>query len=112
MATLQNVMDLARKPLNDSPANPAERRYSDDDHLLPALKSGLLTAFRKRPDLYIGNFAAVATIQSMTASSTFPLPDEYIQPLADYVSARAELVDDEYTLTAKAEKFYNLFLNG
>ena len=112
MATLQNVMDLARVPLNDSPSNAAERRYTDTDSLLPALKAALLTTFRKRPDLWLGNYTAAATVQAMTAASTFPLADEYIQPVADYVSARAELVDDEYTLTQKADQFYKLFMTG
>lgn len=111
MATIQSILDRARLPLNDSPENPAERRYPDSQ-LLIYCQDALLAAYRKRPDLYIGQLSAVATLTSLTALSTFPLSDEYIQPMADFITMRAELVDDEYSLSARADGFYKLFLGG
>jgi len=40
---------------------------------------------------------------------TFPLPAGYVQTLADYVTARAEMADDEHVNSGRATAFVQLF---
>ena len=110
MSTLQNVLDLARLPLNDAKdagGSDALCRTPDSELLTYALH-GLLQAWRNRGDLFVGNYANPPQI-TWTAGQTFPLPDEFIQPIADYVTARAESKDDRAVLTGRAQAFYSLF---
>lgn len=102
MSTLQTVVDLARDPLNDADKD----RYTDAQLLLHAIH-GLLVAYRNRYDLFMAG-GTVPTI-TMTLASTFPLPDEYLQVFADYVTARAEQVDDENAANTRAAQFATLF---
>ena len=102
MSTLQAVLDVARHPLNDED----KVRYPDAT-LLVYLIHGLLTAYRNRYDLFMGG-GTVPTL-SMTVASTFPLPDEFSQVFADYVTARAESGDDEHVISQRAAQFGALF---
>lgn len=105
MADLQSVLDLARIPLNDADKD----RYSDADALLPFLRHGLLAAYRRRPDLFIGQLAVTPSFLTLALVDPFPLPDEYIQVFADWVTARAETVDDEHVNSQRAAAFFALF---
>lgn len=107
MATLQTVIDLARFPLNDSDPEDENRRYRDAT-ILQFVISGLMHAFRQRPDLFVGQFMAPPTFE-MPATSNFPLPDQYVQVLADYATARCETVDDEHVISQRAAMFMQLF---
>lgn len=102
MSTLQTVVDLARLPLNDAD----KVRYPDATLLTHAIH-GLLVAYRNRYDLFMAG-GTVPTL-AMTLASTFPLPDEFVQVFADYVTARAESVDDESINTNRAAQFATLF---
>jgi hypothetical protein len=109
-STLQTAVDLGRYPLNDakdSGGSDAICRYKDVD-LLRFLLHGLLQAFRMRGDLFVGSFSNPPSL-SWTATQPWPLGDEYIQIFADYVTARAETVDDEAIVTERAAQFYQLF---
>jgi hypothetical protein len=101
--TYQSVVDLARIPLNDSDAV----RYPDVD-LLSYANHGVLAVTKRRPDLFVGNYANLPTGEALLGD-TFPLPAEYVQTLADYVVARAELADDEHTNSGRAAAFAQLF---
>jgi hypothetical protein len=105
VATLQTVVDLARKPLNDDDATDANRRWPDAT-LLNAAVHGLLNAYRTRYDLFVGGTAPSI---SLALGSTFPLPDEFIQPLADFVTARAHGRDDESSDAGRAAAYLQLF---
>jgi hypothetical protein len=105
MATMQAVVDKAREPLNDDDATDANRRWPDATLLNHAIH-GLLNAYRNRYDLFIG---ASAPSLALTLGSTFPLPDEYIQPLADFVTARAHGRDDETSNPGRAAAYLQLF---
>lgn len=110
MSTIQAVLDLAREPLNDAKdgaGSDASCRYTDAVLLKYAL-NGLLTIYRRRPDLFFGSFSNPPLL-TWAAAQTFPLPDEYVQVLADYVSARAESGDDENVTSNRAAMFYQLF---
>lgn len=102
MATLQTVVDLAREPLNDADKD----RYTDAQLLVHAIH-GLLTAYRNRYDLFMGG-GTIPTL-AMTLASTFPLPDEYLQVIADYVTARAESRDDEHVNSGRMAGFATVF---
>ena len=86
--TMQQLVDRARIPLNDS----AKDRYTDATLLGYAI-DGLERAVAKRPDLLIDNWGAA--YNAYVLATTFPLSNRYFQILADYVTARAQLVDDE-----------------
>lgn len=112
MSTLQDVMDLARIPLNDAKdagGSDATCRTSDAT-LLKFVLHGLLHAFRTRSELFVGSYTNPPLL-AWTAGQTFPLGDEYIEPLSDYVTARVESIDDEFVSNSRAAAFYNLFGN-
>jgi uncharacterized protein DUF6682 len=101
--TYQSVIDLARIPLNDSD----KTRYSDAD-LLSYTNHCLLTLTKRRPDLFIGQYASLPDGQKALAD-TFPLGAEYVQTTADYVSGRSQMIDDENADSGKAALFVQLF---
>lgn len=86
--TMQNVIDKARIPLNDS----AKTRVTDTT-LLGYGNDYILDMSHKRPDLWFGAFPIV--IVAKAATDTFPLPDEFVPAAADFITARAELINDE-----------------
>ena len=103
MSTYQSLINLARIPLNDSD----KARYSDID-LLAYANSGVLTMFKRRPDLFFGQFTSLPTGNALLAD-TVPLSAQYIQTLADYVTGRAETADDEHVNAGRAAMFAQLF---
>lgn len=105
---MQTVVDLARLPLNDNDPDDAQRRAPDADLLKYAIH-GLLHTYRNRFDLWIG---LTAPTTALALGDPFPLPDWCIEPLADYVTARAESVDDEFVAGNRAAAFYAMFGNS
>ena len=103
MATLQDVVTLARLPIVDK----AGKHWDDVVDLLPNAIHGLLNAYRKRSDLFVGGVTKPTL--AMTLASTFPLPDEYVQPLAEYVTARAQGYDDEHVNSGKFQAGLQMF---
>ena len=101
--TYQSVVDLARIPLNDAD----QARYPDSTLLL-FLNHALLQILKRRPDLFIGQFDSPLQGQNGLADA-FPLPAEYVQTIADYVTARAEMTDDEHVNSGRAGVFLQLF---
>lgn len=100
--TWQSIVDLARIPLNDGD----KTRYPDDV-LLAFAGHGLLQVLKHRPDLFIGRFRTLPGPQAV-AGDAFPLPPEYAQRVADYVTARAEMADDEHAVSGRAAAFMQL----
>jgi hypothetical protein len=101
--TYQTVLDLARLPLSDSD----NVRYSDAD-LMTYANHGILAMLKRRPDLFIGQFASLPNGEKVPGDS-FPLSAQYVQLLADYVTARAETSDDEFVNSGRATLFMQLF---
>ncbi|MDH4483049.1 MAG: hypothetical protein QE279_10145 [Rhodoferax sp.] len=97
MATAQNILDLARDPLNDD-----DKTRWPDEKLLPHLNQGLEQIRRARPDLF-----SVWTDFALVSTSQVPLAAAYHQNLADYIAARAFAKDDEEGI-AKATAFFTL----
>lgn len=100
---MQQIVDLARIPLNDAD----KARHSDTD-LMSFANHALLAAFRTRPDFFIGSYDSLPN-GALALASNFPLPEEYVQMIADYVTARAETVDDEHVNSNRATLFFQLF---
>lgn len=100
--TYQDVVDLAREPLNDED----KVRYSDED-LLRFANQAVLQAAKRRPDLFIGRFGTIPDRAGL--GDDVLLPAAYVQMLADYVTARAESVDDEHVNSGRAAAFWQLF---
>lgn len=98
MATMQDVVDRARIPLNDA----TKVRYTDAT-LLAFLNAGVSRTYAIRPDLKFGGYATAYT--DLALSGVFPFPLRYVQTLADYVVFRAETGDDEHVVSARAAMF-------
>lgn len=88
--TAQEVIDLARVPLNDADKG----RYVDTD-LLRFLNAGLRTLKKNRPDLFIGTLGT--PFVALALADTLPTPDHVDQAIADALTARAMTVDTEDT---------------
>ena len=104
--TMQNIVDRARIPLNDADPIDANRRDTDAT-LLAHAKGAIETLRNKRPDLFFGSFSALPG-EALVLGDPFPLPDEYAPPVQDYVTARAQLKDDE-AVAQSATTFFALF---
>lgn len=101
--TYQSIVDLARIPLNDND----KARYSDEQLLLFA-NHGMLMAVKHRPDLFVGQFNTLPTGEAVLADS-FQLDPAYAQVIADYVTLRAEMTDDEHANSGRAEAYAKFF---
>lgn len=101
--TYQSVIDLARIPLNDAD----KARYTDAT-LLGYANHGMLQLVKRRPDLFVGSYAALPNGEK-ALTDAFPLPVQYVQTVADYVTSRAETADDEHVNTGRATMFGQLF---
>lgn len=100
---MDQLIAKARDPLNDA----ARERWSDPD-LLGFAVDGLMTVRAGRPDLFIGNWSP--DFAALTLVSTFPLNDHYALAVADYVSGRANLRDEQDADAGRAEAFLKLAL--
>jgi len=104
MSTLQDVINSVRVDLQDADAI----RYSNSQ-LLGFANDGIQGAFRKRPDFRLGTYTTATPVYGLT--DTVPLPAQYQMLLIHYVSARAELRDDEYSQDGRAAALMNLFVS-
>ena len=103
MATYQAVADLARLPLNDK-----DKIRFTDTTLHTYAVHGMQAIIKRRADLFIGQFSSLPDITDQIGDA-FPLSDQYIQTLADWVVARASTHSDEHISTGRAKLFAELF---
>jgi hypothetical protein len=101
--TYQAVVDLARIPLNDAD----KARYSDAQ-LMSFANHGMMAIAKRRPDLFIGQFNNLPKGEA-TLTDPFQIDAAYAQVVADYVTARAEMTDDEHADSGRAVAFTNMF---
>lgn len=101
--TYQDVVDLARLPLND-----ADKDRYDDPALFGYAQSGVLLLLDRRPDLFFGNYANLPDVLGQAIGEDVPIADRYQQALADYITARAETHDDEHVVSGRAKLFFDL----
>lgn len=103
--TIQQLIDEARIPLNDADKD----RYSDP-LLLSYVNDALLLCKKNRPDLFLGRFSTVTV--PVTLASNFPVSEMYYPLFKDYVTGRAETIDDEHTENSRAVAFIQNFMMG
>ena len=103
--TVQQVLDHARIPLNDADKD----RYTDEV-LLSYFNDAVLLARKNRPDLFLGRWSSLPS--NLVVTDAFPVDDVYYPMFADYVTGRAETIDDEYTENSRAVVFIQNFILG
>lgn len=101
--TYQTVVDLARYALND-----ADKVRISDDEMLSFANHGMLQLTQRRPDVFVGQFSNLPTGEN-ALTDAFPLTGAYVQTVADYVTFRAETIDDEKMNEPRALAFAQLF---
>lgn len=97
----QEVIDLARKPLNDD----SKVRYTDET-LLAYLNQGVQQLRKQRPDLFMGFLNGY--IADISVNDTIPVAPTQRQKLADYVTGRAETVNADIGEASRAAAFLQL----
>lgn len=105
--TLQDVVDLARLPLED-----ADKETWTDLVLLLYARSALQLLRDRRADLFFGQYESEPDLAALALGDDFPLEGAYLQPVADYVTARASSHDEEHVVSQRAPQFFNLFQGG
>ena len=58
--------------------------------------------------MFYGQFTTLSTTEKLALGATFPLPNEYVPVMADYIVAMAEAGNDEAVLTARTELFLKM----
>lgn len=115
--TYQNLLTEARELLSDT--KPSTQRYTDTT-LLNVLNRGLHDLAKLRPDafyaLYSANSLNVPEIVESAPGAgqviwtdVFGIEMQFFSPLVTYVTAVAEIVDDEYTTDGRAGLLLNQF---
>jgi hypothetical protein len=105
MATVQQVIDRGRVPLND-----ADKVRYPDATLLDYLNDGMAEVYTLRPDLRFGSYSTPVAALGLT--DTFPLSAAHEVAIKHYLVYRAEMTDDENVNTNRADKTYQLFKNA
>lgn len=106
--TVQNLLDRARLPLNDA----GKDRYPDSE-LLTYAQDAFLQVYRHRPDLFLGLYTSLPAWSSLSTTSVFPnVGDQYMAPIVDYITARAEFKDDEHVVAQRAQAMLAMFGAG
>lgn len=105
MATIQSILDLARLDINDA----GKVRYPDSD-LLKYANDGIAKALTMRPDLNWGNYSNAYADLAVTAD--FPLPLEYRDAIAAFVTAKAQFGDDPFVIEQRAIQGLKMFIGG
>lgn len=100
---MEQLIAKARDPLNDE----ARERW-DDASLLGFAVDGLVTIRSTRPDLFIGNWSV--SFSGLQTTDECPLNDHYALAVADYVTGRANLRDEDDADGGRAEAFLKLAL--
>tara|TARA_Y100001938_G_scaffold127867_1_gene181129 strand:- start:184 stop:513 length:330 start_codon:yes stop_codon:yes gene_type:complete len=105
MTTFATIISEARTFLQDTDTN----RYSDADLLVYA-NEAIAEAKRIRPDFFYGTYSTA--LSTYATSDTVPLPIEYQSYLKDYIMARAEFRDDEYSVDGRIGSLMARFKGG
>jgi hypothetical protein len=104
--TIQQVVDLARVPLNDA----LKVRYTDAI-LLGYYNAAMFRLYEIRPDLQIGSYGTAYTPVAIGGiGGAIPVGDRFAMPLADYIGGRAEMKDEESVTSARAQALMQMFV--
>lgn len=102
MSTVQDAIDLARVDLND-----ADKARWSDLELLGHFNAALRLTYQIRPDLRFGNYGSGGS--DLLLKSTFPISDDYLRALADFVVARANASETDDSELNRATTFMTSF---
>jgi hypothetical protein len=102
MATMQDVLNRSRIPLNDD----EKIRYTDE-RALEFANTAIARAYQVRPDLRFGSYGTAFT--PLAVGADFPLPYQHVQSVADYVTGRLQTIDEEATAAEKAVAYMSAF---
>lgn len=102
MATVQQVIDRGRVPLND-----ADKVRYTDAILLDYLNDGMAEIYTLRPDLRFGSYGT--PVAALLLTDTFPLSAAHEVAIKHYLVFRSEMTDDENVNTNRATQTYKLF---
>lgn len=102
MATVQQVIDRGRVPLNDADKD----RYTDLA-LLDFLNDGMAEIYEMRPDLRFGKYGTDP--EPLELGDKFPLAAKHEVSIKHYIVYRAEMTDDEHVNSNRAAQVYKLF---
>lgn len=103
--TVQDALDRARLPLNDAD----KVRYSDA-FLLGYFNDAILMTRKIRSDLFLSQWDGLPS--NLLVTDQFPVAEEYFPTIVDYVSGRAELIDDENVDNTRSQALLQLFMMG
>lgn len=102
MATVQQVIDRGRVPLND-----ADKVRYTDPMLLDYLNDGMAEIYTLRPDLRFGSYGT--PVAPLAIGDTFPLSAAHEVAIKHYMVFRSEMTDDEHVNANRATQAYQLF---
>ncbi|MDE1545935.1 hypothetical protein PTW32_10935 [Dechloromonas agitata] len=102
MATMQDVVDLARIDLNDN-----DKTRIDDSALLSSANAAIREAYQVRPDLRLGSYAT--PVADKAIGDTFPLGDDYKRLVADFIIGRSFAIDSEVADLNRVPAYLQIF---
>lgn len=112
MATMQAALDYARLTVNDT----ASARYTDANGIKYA-NYGCARALELRPDLRMGTGTGAVSggfgygpWVDLTATSSFPLPREYVEKVGAFVIFGWQSSDDAFVNDQTAAASYTNYL--
>lgn len=110
MATFSDIIDDARIILNDQYMDSNTVLRYTEAQLLVYARQAVIEARRIRPDLFLSNLTG--SFPKFVETDTVPMPDEYHAAIADYISHRAEMRDDEFEVDGRASSLFQKFKAG
>lgn len=102
MATMQEVVDLARLDLNDD-----DKVRHTDAVLIKYASNYVQEATKSRPDLFFRQALSMPT-SNLALANTFPMPDRYIRSAADYIIGRAKMRGTEESNVTEGAAYLQL----
>lgn len=93
--TVAEAVEQARFALNDD-----EGLRAGDDEMVKYAREAVVHLRRERPDLFLGNWAAVPVYALTTV---LPLTEDYFIAVCDYIAARASIKDDEHVNSGRVQ---------
>jgi hypothetical protein len=107
--TIDDAIEQAREVIQDTHV---PYRHSDAK-LVSYLNDALLDVRRLRPDLFIGALTTdpvLYTTADLGISTAFPIDGTYFTTVADYLSLRVGLGDDEFVADGRAAALHQMFI--
>ena len=104
MSTYADVDALVLFVING--ADNQSSRYTEEERRR-WIGSAMLTLWRNRQDLFVGSWVPPSAYPQL--SDTFPLPDTYLQSVADFTIGMSQAKDDDHVNEGRAAAFMAKF---